>query len=133
MPPDSQSGLYQPQVESPELQIPKVADTIPSVTRSPSGRAFFHCSNASSYRGARQGDLGRSLLSPNPSEGGFRVVGCPKQVAVVSRRMLGTIEPEPSEAEREAIFAALASAAEPALGEWTQMALLEGAESDSDP
>ena len=47
--------------------------------------------------------------------------------------MLGTIEPEPSEAEREAIFAALASAAEPALGEWTQMALLEGAESDSDP
>lgn len=40
-----------------------------------------------------------------------------------------TIEPEPSEAERKAILAALGRADEPALGEWTKTALLEGVES----
>lgn len=44
-----------------------------------------------------------------------------------------TIEPELSEAEREAVIAALESAARPALGEWTKAALLEGVESESDP
>jgi len=43
--------------------------------------------------------------------------------------MSATIEPEPSEAERKAILAALARTDEPALGEWTEAALLEGVES----
>jgi hypothetical protein len=42
-----------------------------------------------------------------------------------------TIEPEPSEAEREAILAALlVSDAEPGLGAWAEAALLEGVEGD---
>ena len=41
--------------------------------------------------------------------------------------MSATIEPEPSEAEREAIFAALARPPEHD-GEWAQAALLEGVE-----
>ena len=48
--------------------------------------------------------------------------------------MSATIEPEPSDAEREAILAALGAAAEASLGEWADAALLEGVESgDSDP
>ena len=42
--------------------------------------------------------------------------------------MSATIEPEPSEAEREAIREALEAAAEAALGEWAETALLEGVE-----
>lgn len=41
--------------------------------------------------------------------------------------MSATIEPEPSEAEREAILAALARPPEPG-GEWARTALLEGVE-----
>jgi hypothetical protein len=41
-----------------------------------------------------------------------------------------TIEPEPSDSEREAILALLGAAAEPSLGEWEQAALLEGVEDD---
>jgi hypothetical protein len=45
-----------------------------------------------------------------------------------------TIEPEPSEAEREAILAAIGAASEASLGEWADAALLEGVESgDPDP
>ena len=48
--------------------------------------------------------------------------------------MSATIEPEPSDAEREAILAALASAGEGALSEWAQAALLEGVEAgEPDP
>ena len=39
-----------------------------------------------------------------------------------------TIEPEPSDSEREAILALLGSAAEPRPGEWAEAALLEGVE-----
>ena len=41
-----------------------------------------------------------------------------------------TIEPEPSEAEREAIFAALANRDAAVLGEWAQAALSEGVETE---
>jgi len=45
-----------------------------------------------------------------------------------------TIEPEPSEAERKAILAALGRVGEPALGVWTETALLEGVETgEPDP
>lgn len=45
-----------------------------------------------------------------------------------------TIEPEPSEAEREAILAALAGVAKPGAGEWADTALLEGVDSgEPDP
>ena len=44
--------------------------------------------------------------------------------------MSATIEPEPLEAEREAILAALGAPARPRLGEWAEAALLEGVESD---
>ena len=44
--------------------------------------------------------------------------------------MSATIEPEPSDAEREAILAALGDAAEPRLGEWAEAALVEGVEND---
>ena len=48
--------------------------------------------------------------------------------------MSATIEPEPSEAEREAILAALAGDGEPGLGAWTEAALLEGVEGgEADP
>ena len=40
--------------------------------------------------------------------------------------MAVTIEPEPSEAEREAILAALAEPEERDLGAWASAALLEG-------
>lgn len=42
--------------------------------------------------------------------------------------MSATFEPEPSEAEREAILAALGRAEEAILGEWAEAALLEGVE-----
>ena len=42
--------------------------------------------------------------------------------------MSATIEPEPSEAEREAIREALGAAAEAALSDWADTALLEGVE-----
>ena len=42
--------------------------------------------------------------------------------------MSATIEPEPSEAEREAILAALASVGEPGLSAWAEAALLDGVE-----
>ena len=41
-----------------------------------------------------------------------------------------TIEPEPSDSEREAILALLGAAAEPRPGEWAETALLEGVEND---
>jgi hypothetical protein len=45
-----------------------------------------------------------------------------------------TIEPEPSEAEREAILAALANRDAAVRGEWAQAALSEGVETEeSDP
>jgi len=45
-----------------------------------------------------------------------------------------TIEPEPSEAEREAIVAAIGGIAEASPGEWAEAALLEGVESgEPDP
>ena len=45
-----------------------------------------------------------------------------------------TIEPEPSETEREAILAALASRDHDVLGEWAHAALSEGVETEeSDP
>jgi len=45
-----------------------------------------------------------------------------------------TIEPEPSDAEREAILAALGRGGEEARGEWAEAALLEGLENgESDP
>ena len=45
-----------------------------------------------------------------------------------------TVEPEPSEAEREAILSALANRDAAVLGEWAQMALSEGVETEeSDP
>ncbi len=49
--------------------------------------------------------------------------------------MSATIEPEPSEVEREAILAALGAAeAEAVAGEWAEAALLEGVESgEPDP
>ena len=48
--------------------------------------------------------------------------------------MSATIEPEPSDAEREAIVAALAEAREAPLGGWAQAALLEGVEAgEPDP
>lgn len=48
--------------------------------------------------------------------------------------MSATIEPEPSEAERQAILAALGGAVEASLGEWAEAALLEGVESgEPDP
>ena len=40
--------------------------------------------------------------------------------------MSGTIEPEPSEAEREAILAAIGGTAEASPGEWAEAALFEG-------
>jgi hypothetical protein len=43
--------------------------------------------------------------------------------------MAATIEPEPSDGEREAILAALDEASEPAVAEWAEAALLEGVES----
>ena len=43
--------------------------------------------------------------------------------------MSATIEPEPSEAEREAILAALARPDEAGSSEWVEAALLEGVES----
>lgn len=43
--------------------------------------------------------------------------------------MSATIEPEPSEAERKAILAALERADEAVLGEWAKTALLKGVES----
>ena len=48
--------------------------------------------------------------------------------------MSATIEPEPSEAEREAILAALGSDHERAPAAWTEAALLEGVETgEPDP
>ena len=48
--------------------------------------------------------------------------------------MSATIEPEPSDAEREAILAALGGDAEPSPGGWAETALLEGVESgEPDP
>jgi hypothetical protein len=48
--------------------------------------------------------------------------------------MAATIEPEPSDAERDAILAALARPDGDALGEWAEAALSEGVEGgDSDP
>jgi hypothetical protein len=44
-----------------------------------------------------------------------------------------TIDPEPSEAEREAILAALEPAAEAGFGEWAEAALLEAVEGEPDP
>ena len=48
-------------------------------------------------------------------------------VAVAAR-----IDPAPSEAEREAILAALGEAEDPVLGEWAEAALREGVE-DGEP
>ena len=42
--------------------------------------------------------------------------------------MSATIEPEPSEAEREAIREALGAPGKATLGEWAETALLEGVE-----
>ena len=42
--------------------------------------------------------------------------------------MVVTIEPAPSEAEREAILASLGGADDPGLGEWAHAALVECAE-----
>ena len=42
------------------------------------------------------------------------------------------IEPEPTEAEREAILAALARPDDAVLGEWAEAALSEGVESEED-
>ncbi|HUQ21667.1 MAG TPA: hypothetical protein VM049_01490 [Gaiellaceae bacterium] len=48
--------------------------------------------------------------------------------------MAATIEPEPSEDEREAILAALAGAVDEPRGEWAETGLLEGIESgQADP
>ena len=48
--------------------------------------------------------------------------------------MSATIEPEPSDAEREAILGALGAAAAASLGEWAETALLEGVENgEPDP
>jgi hypothetical protein len=48
--------------------------------------------------------------------------------------VIATIEPEPSEEEREAILAALGAVAEASPGEWAEAALLEGVESaEPDP
>ena len=48
--------------------------------------------------------------------------------------MSATIEPEPSDAEREAILAALGDDREPAPGAWAEAALLEGVENgEPDP
>ena len=48
--------------------------------------------------------------------------------------MNATIEPEPSEAEREAILAAVGTPADPAPSGWAEAALLEGVESgEPDP
>ena len=48
--------------------------------------------------------------------------------------MSATIEPEPSDAEREAILSVLGAPLEPRLGEWAEAALLEGVESgEPDP
>jgi hypothetical protein len=44
--------------------------------------------------------------------------------------MSATIEPEPSDAEREAILAALGAPVEPRLGDWAETALLEGVDND---
>lgn len=44
--------------------------------------------------------------------------------------MPATIEPEPSDAEREAILSVLGAAMEPRLGDWAETALLEGVEND---
>jgi hypothetical protein len=45
-----------------------------------------------------------------------------------------TIEPKPSEAEREAILAAIGGTADATPGEWAEAALLEGVESgEPDP
>jgi hypothetical protein len=44
-----------------------------------------------------------------------------------------TIDPEPSEAEREAILAALQTPTEAGLGEWAEAALLEAVEGEPDP
>jgi hypothetical protein len=41
-----------------------------------------------------------------------------------------TIEPEPSDAEREAILSALARPDSTALGEWAKAALIEGVEGE---
>jgi hypothetical protein len=48
-------------------------------------------------------------------------------------RVTNEIEPEPSEAEREAILAALARADEPAESAWAEAALLEGVDGEPDP
>ena len=42
--------------------------------------------------------------------------------------MSATIEPAPSESEREAILVSLGSGDDAALGEWAQAALVEGVE-----
>jgi len=48
--------------------------------------------------------------------------------------MNATIEPEPSEAEREAILAAVRTPVEQAVSGWVEAALLEGVESgEPDP
>jgi hypothetical protein len=44
--------------------------------------------------------------------------------------MSATIEPEPSDAEREAILSVLGAPLEPRLGEWAETALVEGVEKD---
>jgi hypothetical protein len=44
--------------------------------------------------------------------------------------MSATIEPEPSDAEREAILSVLGASVEPRLGAWAETALLEGVEND---
>ena len=44
--------------------------------------------------------------------------------------MSTTIEPEPSDAEREAILSVLSAPVEPRLGEWAATALVEGVEQD---
>ena len=46
------------------------------------------------------------------------------------RAVSATIEPEPSDAEREAILAVLGAPVEPRLGDWAETALLEGVEND---
>jgi hypothetical protein len=43
LPPDSQGGLYQPQVKRSQPQFPKAAARLPRVTSKATRRAFFHC------------------------------------------------------------------------------------------
>jgi hypothetical protein len=96
-------------------------------------RGFFHCNIAFLLPlDADKRDIEPRWRLGNPSKGVFsdrgHEGGC--RLCAVSV----TIEPEPSDSEREAILALLGPAAEPRPGEWAEAALLEGVENgEPDP